>query len=415
MGLLCAARPGGGAEQLARTECVYFGKGSTTSGDRIVKNTCPPFGMPVARLGVYYFKLDFDPGGASETLKDAALVSPADSVCDDAAGKCSAPEGPGYDLYVAKGCLPVPGAPGLGDGNTGRATRKPLELSSSSFVRYYIAVVMRNDTDYGSKRCSFTIYPGSLGAGKAQKCAIMDYTPHGTITTATITTTVNITTFNSTTNHTASTVTSSSVVRQSTTAKPGESMGTDTKTSTDGELVITTVTTIKTSTVLSQTPENVDFCEPKSQPIPPEYIFATIVVACLGAAICVYFYVRWDQRRAMRRVLVEREKSFREELNERSLSQSVAIESNMFQISEVVRAREERNLSIRSQRLGTGTVLVRERERESQRVSESESWRERGCARESKSESHSKSERERERKRERARKRDSERARARAR
>ena len=65
----------------------------------------------------------------------------------------------------------------------------------------------------------------------------------------------------------------------------------------------------------------------------------------------------------MRRVLVEREKSFREELNERSLSQSVAIESNMFKISEVVRAREERNLSIRSQRLGTGTVLVRERER----------------------------------------------------
>ena len=426
VGLLClgASRPGGGAEQPGRTPCVYFGTGSTTrGGDRIVKSTCPP---PLNK-GVYYFKLDLDPGGASEALQDAALVSPADAVCE--AGTCSAAVGPGYDLYIAKGCLPVPEAPGLaGKANTGGATRKPLELSSGSFARFYVAAVRRADTDYGSPGCSFTIYPGFLGAGQAQRCSIVDYMPNATITTSTVTTTVTVTTFNTTaTNRTLTpksvvlnrTATSSTVVSQSTTARPGESIGSDTLTCpgtpasgcclcpdgsfdgaravppgggscqtilhvqnacgwTDrgainrakkqccvgakkpaaGALITTTVTTVQTSTVLSEVPEDIDFCKPQSKPIPPEYIFATLVVSCLGAAICFWFYLRWERRRAARRLCVEREERFRQELDERSISQSHAIESNSFQISEALQAREERNWSIRSQRLGTGAVLV---------------------------------------------------------
>ena len=110
--------------------------------------------------------------------------------------------------------------------------------------------------------------------------------------------------------------------------------------------------------MLSEVPEDIDFCKPQSKPIPPEYIFATLVVSCLGAAICFWFYLRWERRRAARRLCVEREERFRQELDERSISQSHAIESNSFQISEALQAREERNWSIRSQRLGTGAVLV---------------------------------------------------------
>lgn len=354
--LLCleTMRQVGSTAGSERTPCLYFGMGSTTRGDRVVKSTCPP---PMNR-NVYYFKIDLDPGAGSETLSGAALVSPADAVCDETTGKCGAPVGPGYDLYAAVGCLPVPEAPGIESvANTGLSTRKPLALSTSSFQRFYVAAVRREDTDYGSGGCSMAILPGHLGTGQGQKCSIVDYTPNATITTSTIRTTITTTTKNTTTNRTETLVTSSSTVTQSTTAKPGESVGTETKTTRAGTIITTTTTRIHTETVLTEAPDDVQFCKPKARPIPPEYIFATVVMAVFAAAIAMWMISRWERRRAMRRMCVEEEERFRQQVQERTVSQDLAIEHNAFEISAVLNEREERNDSIRSNKLVKGAIL----------------------------------------------------------
>ena len=355
-GLLClgAMRLAGSAAEAERTPCLYFGRGSTTSGDRAVKSTCPP---PMNR-NVYYFKFDIDPGTGSETLAGAALVSPADAICDETTETCGAPVGPGYDLYAAVGCLPLPAAPGIESvANTQLSTRKLLALSTSSFKRFYVAAVRRDDTDYGSAGCSVALLPGYLGQGQGQKCSIVDYTPNGTITTSTIKTTVTTTTLNTTTNRTETLVTSSTSVTQSTTANPGESTGSATKTSRSGALMTTTTTTTHTSTVLTKAPEDVPFCEPKDPPIPPEYIFATIVLASIAAAVAMWMLSRWERRRAMRRMCIEEEDRFRQQVQERTISQDLAIENNAFEISAVLQARDERNDSIRSHKLARGAIL----------------------------------------------------------
>jgi hypothetical protein len=357
-GLLCFIEtvcPAGSSADADRTPCRYFGSGSTSRGDRIVKSTCPP---PMNR-NVYYFTVDFDPGTGAETLAGAALVSPADATCDEDTGVCGAPVGPGYDLYAAADCLPVPAAPGIEDAkNTGRTTWKPLALSTSSFQRFYVAVVRRADTDYGSASCSLTILPGYIGSGQGQKCSITDYTPNATVTTSTITITVTTTTTNMTTNKTKSAVESSSTVTQSTTAKPGESVGEDITTTrtADGVLETTKTVRIHTSTVLTQAPAEVQFCEPKAEPIPPEYLFVTVVLSCIGAAITSWMIRRWERRRALRRMCIDEEDRFRQQVQERTISQDLAIANNAFEISEVRMAREDRNDSIRSQKLGRATA-----------------------------------------------------------
>lgn len=343
------------------TPCVYFGRGSTTNGDRIVKSTCPP---PLNQ-GVYYFKFDFDPGTASETLKGASLVSPADAVCDEAKEQCTSIAGPGYDLYVSNGCLPVPGAPGLLElANSGGSTRKTIKLNGGSYERFYIAAVRREGIEYGAAGCSLAIYPGFMGKGQGQRCFIVDYTPNTTITTSKITTTVTTTTFNSLTNRTENATTSSVAVEQSTgTAKLGETAGTDFNSNTQtifkvltnqgpyqnititlsGVLTTTVSTTIHTSTVLTSAPENIEFCKPTSPPLPPAYVAATVVLSSLVALFCLWQLKRREQRRSVRRMCVEQEERFRHAVHERTIRHDMAIDENAFDISELVLSRSARN------------------------------------------------------------------------
>ncbi|MFN9903460.1 MAG: hypothetical protein ACK55Z_32740, partial [bacterium] len=119
---------------------VYYGS-RTDRSDRLVKDICPP----PSNKGVYYFTLDIDPGvgGGEASLQGVALISPADALCDSKTSQCTASTGPGYDLYASKTCLPGPGGPGLVTRslpNAGYTTRKTLELETTSFQRFYIAV-----------------------------------------------------------------------------------------------------------------------------------------------------------------------------------------------------------------------------------------------------------------------------------
>jgi hypothetical protein len=339
------APPAGSQATPERTPCQYFGRSSTTSGDRVVKSTCPP---PIHH-NAYYFIVDLDPGSTSGVLTGSAVVSPADAVCDQTTGNCDADVGPGYDLYAASGCLPVPAAQGLENAAIeGRSTWKSLVLKAGSFERFYVAAVRRKGIADGSKECSLTLLPGYLGRGERAVCSILDFTPNATVLSSTITTTVTVKTFNSTSNASTTTVKTSEKVFSSTTAKIGESTGTEETTNTTGAITMTTTTTIHTRTIGTETPERIDFCKPPAQPIPGEHIFATVVVAIIGAGICFWLILRREARRTARQVCVETEENFRNALQNHTKSQEQAIVGNAFMVSEVIQAREERNDSIRS-------------------------------------------------------------------
>ena len=342
-GLLAAASPS--------TPCQYFGVASTTRGDRIVKSTCPP---PTSK-GAYYFRLDLDPGSGSGVLAGAALVSPADATC--VADKCSASAGPGYDLYVAKGCLPHPAAWGLDSAvSTGLSTRKPLSLKSGSTTRFYIAAVQREDTATGDARCSMAIYPGHLtGVGGGRVCSFIDYNPNATITTSTITTTIEVRTLNTSANRTQVKKTSQQKIRSSINAAKEDRTVVDVSNHTVcdnastphlGCLTTITTTTVHTATVLSQAPESVEPCKPKAPPIPPQYLAATIVGSSISAAMCLWCIRSCEQRRARRRLAAASEEDFRHALKERSVSQDLAIEDNAFLVDDVLTVRGQRNDNI---------------------------------------------------------------------
>ena len=86
-----------------RTKCAYYGR--LQSAGRVVRDVCPH------RSGSFYFTIDIDPGrsGGTTRLREAAIISPQNAVTNASA----ADDGPGYDLYIATDCIPVPEAPGI--------------------------------------------------------------------------------------------------------------------------------------------------------------------------------------------------------------------------------------------------------------------------------------------------------------
>ena len=107
-----------------RTKCAYYGR--LQSGGRIVRDVCPH------RSGSFYFTIDIDPGrsGGTTRLREAAIISPQNAVTNASA----ADDGPGYDLYVAKDCIPVPEAPGIRQAHSSGTRHLPGEVSGVLFI-----------------------------------------------------------------------------------------------------------------------------------------------------------------------------------------------------------------------------------------------------------------------------------------
>jgi len=64
--------------------------------------------------------------------------------------------------------------------NLGFSTRKPIQLSSAVFQRFYIAVRKKDSVAAGDESCSFSVFPGVVGAGKGQSCSLADFAPNAT-------------------------------------------------------------------------------------------------------------------------------------------------------------------------------------------------------------------------------------------
>ena len=107
-----------------RTKCAYYGR--LQSGGRIVRDVCPH------RSGSFYFTIDIDPGrsGGTTRLREAAIISPQNAVTNASA----ADDGPGYDLYIATDCIPVPEAPGIRQAHSSGTRHLPGEVSGVLFI-----------------------------------------------------------------------------------------------------------------------------------------------------------------------------------------------------------------------------------------------------------------------------------------
>jgi len=159
------------------SSCTYVG--SSKFGNRIIKDVCPP---PTSN-GVYYFKLDLDPGGGFAAMKLSSVISPADANCDQS-NNCKAASGPGYNIFISESCLPTPEAKGMTVSNIApnedMKTFKPMDLTANEFKRYYVALSKKKTIAAGDAACSVAFNIGELGSDTSsrQSCVIYEYFPN---------------------------------------------------------------------------------------------------------------------------------------------------------------------------------------------------------------------------------------------